>query len=165
MRRLAKGLGIAVLVLIVAVAVLYGVGAALPAEHVATEVAVVPARPDAVWARIVDFDGQEGWRSTVADVRVVDGRIEEVDAWGDVTAFAVDERIERSKLVLRVLGDGPFGGTWTILVAADPGGTRVEITERGEIRPPLLRVLAKLFFDPHETARTWLADLGRSFAR
>jgi hypothetical protein len=158
-----KVVGIAVVAASAAAAGLYAVGAALPSGHVATEVATVPAPPDVVWARIVDFDRQEEWRSTVEDVRVVDDRFEETDAWGDVMALGVDERVEGERIVLRILGDGAFGGTWTIAVAPDGAGARVEVTERGEIRPPPLRVLAALLFDPHETARTWLADLRRSF--
>ena len=111
----------------------------------------------------MDFDRHEEWRSTVEDVRVVDGRIEETDAWGDVMALRIDERVDGERIVLRILGDGAVGGTWTITVAPDAAGARVEVTERGEIRPPPLRVLASLLFDPHETARTWLADLRRSF--
>lgn len=164
MRRVAKLAGIGVAAVVVGVGALYGVGAALPAGHVVTESRTVPAPLDAVWARIVDFDHQEGWRSTVSDVRAVGGTIEEIDAWGDVLALAVEERVEGERLVLRVLGDGAFGGTWTFTLAPEDGGTKVQITEIGEIRPPLLRVVAKLAFDLHETARTWLADLERSFA-
>lgn len=160
MRIVGVGLGVA----LAALGILYGAGAALPAGHVAVEAGTIPAAPEVVWARITDFDHQEDWRSAVEDVRVVDGRVEETDAWGDVLAFAVDERVDGERLVMRILGDGPFGGTWTITLAPDAAGTRVEITERGEIRPPLLRVLAAVFFDPHETARTWLADLRGSFA-
>ena len=163
--RLAKGLGVGGLALVAAVGALCGVGAALPAEHVAAEVATIPAAPDLVWARIVDFDHHEDWRTTVQDVRAVGATVEEVDAWGDVLVLAVEERVEGERLVLRVLGDGAFGGTWTVTLAPDPAGTKVEIVERGVIRSPPLRVLAKAFFDPHATGRTWLADLGRSFAR
>ena len=138
-------------------------GLLLPADHVAVARATIPAPPALVWARIVDFDAHESWRSTVRDVRRDGDTVTEIDRAGDALVLAIVEREEQRRLRLEVQGEGAFGGTWTIALVPHGDGTHVELTEAGEIRIPPVRVIARLGYDPTETARLWLSDLARSF--
>src|SRR5688500_6992477 len=103
---------------VIALATLAGLGAAvalvgaeLPRDHVATRSAAFAAPPEAVFAAIVD----EVARQTDVPVEIV-------------------ERQPPSRLVTRIADpELPFGGTWTFTLAAEGGGTRLTITEHGQI--------------------------------
>ncbi len=55
--------------------------------------------------------------------------------------------------------DLPFGGTWTFELAPEAGGTRLTITERGEIRNPIFRTMSRFVFGYGATMETFLAEL------
>jgi hypothetical protein len=67
--------------------------------------------------------------------------------WNGATVKSeVVETVAPSKIVTKVVGETQFGGTWTIDIAPTPNGSRMTITERGEIYNPVFRVLAKNVF-------------------
>jgi hypothetical protein len=73
------------------------------------------------------------------------------------------EHVERQpprRLVTRIAdADLPFGGTWTFELAPEEGGTRVTITERGEIRNPIFRAVARYVFGYGATMEAFLDEL------
>ena len=58
----------------------------------------------------------------------------------------------------------PFGGQWTItLAAADAGGTRVVVTEDGEVYNPFFRFVSRVFMNQAGSIETYLAGLRERF--
>lgn len=131
-----------------------------PAKHTARMSAVIPASPEAVWASIEDVDAQRQWRGLKALSRVGD-RLEETDARGDVLAMRIEVEDPPRKRVTRIVDNRSFGGTWTWTLSPDPGGTKVEIVEEGEIYNPVFRVLAPLLHDNEATMRQVLEGLSK----
>lgn len=95
----------------------------------------------------------------------MDGRLRfrEEGSHGTMT-LEVMERVPDRLLVTRVADPQlPFGGTWTYELRPAPGGTEIEITERGFVKPPLFRALARYVFGHHRTLEQYLRALGRRF--
>ena len=78
---------------------------------------------------------------------------------GKIT-FAV-ERMERPRvLVTRIANrDLPFGGTWTYEIKPEGNGSRLTITEDGEIYNPLFRFMARFVLGYEATMRAYVASL------
>lgn len=155
------GIAIAVLVGLVLVAVL--AGSLLPREHTATRRARFAREPAEVWAVVSDFAGASAWRTGVrVEVLDADAFVEHTDE-GPVRMRVV-ERTPPARMVVAIDDpELPFSGTWTYALARVDGGTELEITERGAIDHPLVRLMAAAFFDPAETAEHYLVDLGAHF--
>jgi len=145
-------------------ALVAGVGTLLPREHVETRSAALPAGPDAVFATIADVGSYAAWRTSLSAVEVqppIDGRARWIEvSGGDRIAMEQVERRPPSRLVTRIADpDLPFGGTWTFELAPEAGGTRLTITERGEIRNPIFRTMSRFVFGYGATMETFLAEL------
>lgn len=129
------GLWRAALLALAALAALGGLTAAfgllLPRAHVETRSRVLDATPDRVFAAIA--------------------RVE--------PPFEIVERAPPGRLVTRVADGLPYGGTWTFELAPEGGGTRLTITERGEVHNPIFRVLARFVFGYAATMEAYLEDL------
>jgi hypothetical protein len=64
------------------------------------------------------------------------------------------------RLVTRIANtDLPFGGQWTYELTPDGGGTRVRITEDGEIHNPAFRYMSRVF-GQWATVEAYLRALG-----
>jgi uncharacterized protein YndB with AHSA1/START domain len=133
--RIALSLAVSLLVLagIVALA-----GYSLPVNHEASRTAEFNKPPEVVWALIADPDGYRGW-------------------WdGAEVKTAVVESSPPSRLVTKIVGETQFGGTWTFEIAPTNNGSRLTITERGEIHNVLFRALAKYVFGYTSTMDSFL---------
>jgi hypothetical protein len=160
---------IAIAVPVLLGALVYGIGLALPKDHVARADILVPARPAEVAALVRDVEAQPRWRSGVARIEVVErraGGLRYVEHGDDAIAFDFSEDAPGTRF-RSVIADPslPFGGAWTIALAAEGGGTRVRIEERGEVRDPLYRFFSRFVFGHEGTMRTYLADLDRAARR
>jgi Polyketide cyclase / dehydrase and lipid transport len=163
MRIVRAGL-IVLATLAVFVAVVAGVGALLPRDHLETRSARLTADPDAVFATIADVGSYAAWRTSLSAVEVlapIDGRARWVEvSGGDRIAMEQVERQPPRRFVTRIADpDLPFGGTWTFELAPAEGGTRVTITERGQIRNPIFRAVARFVFGYGATMETFLDEL------
>jgi polyketide cyclase/dehydrase/lipid transport protein len=150
--------------LAVLVALVAGVGLLLPRDHVETRHATVQAGPDVVFAAIADVGSYAAWRTSLSAVEMrppIDGRARWVEVSGrDRIAMEQIEHQPPRRLVTRIADpDLPFGGTWTFELAPAEGGTRVTITERGEIRNPMFRAVARFVFGYGATMETFLGEL------
>ena len=157
---------IAIAVPVLLGALVYGIGLALPKNHVARAELLVPAPPAAVAAIVRDVEAQPRWRSGVARVEVLErgrGTLRYVEHGDEAIAFDFAE-VEPGARFRSVIADPtlPFGGAWTIVLAAEDGGTRVRIEERGEVRHPLYRFFSRFVFGHEQTMRTYLADLDQA---
>lgn len=157
------------LTLLLLVALVTAIGYMLPQGHRASRTATYAATPADLFAIVSDFSRFPEWRSGISRVELLpdDGKGARFREHGahDVIAYRV-ERIEPpSTLVTRIDDPSlPFGGTWTLDLAAVPEGTTLTITEDGEVYNPLFRFLSKTVFSPYTTIDAYHADLASRIA-
>jgi hypothetical protein len=77
--------------------------------------------------------------------------------------FETVEAVAPHRFVSRIADpDQPFGGTWTFELTAEGQGTRVSLTERGEVYNPIFRFLSHYVFSQTATVESCLAALADS---
>lgn len=114
-----------IVALVGVVGVIALVGYFLPVAHEASRSAEFNTPPDQVFALIADPNTYKGW-------------------WdGAEVKTEIVERVPPTKLVTKIVGETQFGGTWMFEVVPTPSGSRLTITERGEIYNVIFRALAK----------------------
>ena len=161
-----KWLWIVLAVLVGTVALAAGVGALLDPDHVASRRATIPRPPAEVWARITDFASFTSWRSDLSRIDLEPGTpITFVEHTGQgKVRMQVESLAPERSMVVRIADPSlPFAGSWTFELAAKGEGTELTITERGTVKNPLFRLMAKLFFDPGAGANRYLVDLAKSW--
>ena len=148
--------------LTIAAAGITAIGYALPQNHAATREARLSAPPATVFGIISDVPRHPDWR---ADVSRVDMLRTDPLTWrehsnGDVITFAVEESRPPALLRVRITDpDLPFGGSWTYELAADGTGTRLRITENGEVYNPLFRFMSRFVFGHTATIDRFITEL------
>lgn len=152
------------------VAIAAAVGAMLPVRHRAGREAIIRVPPDSLFALLTDIERFPEWRSGMKRVErrpPVDGR----DRWLEVSGdgeilFEVVEAVPGRRLVTRIADPAlPFGGTWTHELDAVAEGTRLTITEDGEVYNPIFRFMSRYVFGHHSTIDRFLKDLSASTGR
>lgn len=155
----AVGGGVLALVALVLV-----VGTLLPEDHRATMHRTVPGSPEAVWEVMTDISGLPDWRPGVDEVERLPDR-NGMPVWresGSTGAMTLEatEWIPPRRMVTRIADEElPFGGSWTFELEPAEDGTRVTITEDGEIYNPFFRFMARFVFGYDGTARRYLEGL------
>ena len=165
-----KWIVIAVALLVLAGALAAIVGSRLPKGHRASREGAFAASPAALWAVITDVEAFPAWRTDVKKVQRLPDRegrpvwIEEGRS-GKIT-LAV-ERWEPPKILVARIADPdlPFGGTWTYEITPVPEGSRLRITEDGEVYNPLFRFMARFIFGYEATIGSYMSALEKRFAR
>ena len=164
MRRRTKWLLGILGVPIAAVLLAVAVGLFLPETHTATVSAQVAAPPDTVWAAITSIETFPTWRPGIDEVERLPARAgrpvwRETGTYGTITFEEVAAEPPH-RLVTRIADeDQPFGGTWTYELEQEGGGTRITITEDGEIYNPFFRFMARFVFGYEGTMRAYLEGL------
>jgi uncharacterized protein YndB with AHSA1/START domain len=157
------GLAIAAVVVIAAI-----VGSLLPRSHHASREQSFAAPPQALWSAITNVDAFPRWRTDITTVQSLpdrDGRrmwIEQSRS-GKMT-FVVESSDPPRRLVTRIADPNlPFGGTWTYEITPSNGGSRLTITENGEIYNPVFRFVARFILGYEATIESYLDALGKMF--
>ncbi|HEV8469552.1 MAG TPA: SRPBCC domain-containing protein [Candidatus Limnocylindria bacterium] len=130
------------LVLTAALLTVIAVGRSLPVAHVASRSETLPAPPKRVW-------------DAINDPQLLRSR-----GVGDVK-FETVESVPPRRLVRRVVGENDFGGTWTCELEPDSAGTRLVITENGEIYNAFFRFVSRYIIGHHRTIDSFMAALRR----
>lgn len=150
---------------LVAVVAVLVIGSSLPVEHSVTREAVVQGSSVDVWQVVTDVERFPEWRPGVDRVVALDERNglpvwREEGSAGRLTLGVVWFE-PPDRLVVRVSDDdSAFGGTWTWdLSPAEDGGTRVTVTEDGEVYSPLFRFVSRYVIGHDRTLRTYLEAL------
>jgi uncharacterized protein YndB with AHSA1/START domain len=144
--------------------VVLGIGWSLPVGHEASRSATLNASPDALYAVISDVASYPRWWSEISQIEMLpadDGRIRfrEHMSTGPIVMEVVDA-VPPSRFVTRIADpDQPFGGTWTFEITPEPRGTRLTITERGEIYNPFFRFMSRYVFGYAATMESFLEAL------
>ena len=159
----------AVSLVVALVAIVFLVGSLLPKAHVASGSARLPAPPERVWATITAVEDFPRWRADVAAVERLDAA-GGVKRWREYEpshgargiTYEVVEAAEPRRLVTRIADtDLPFGGRWEYDLSPEDGGSRLTITERGEVYNPLFRFMSRFVFGHMATMEKYLAALER----
>ena len=120
--------------IVILIAVIAAIGATLPKQHTATRSAVVRRSPADVYKKIRELVSTPEYE------------------------IVLDEPAKR--LISRIADKSlPYSGSWTYDLEPVPEGTRVTITENGEVPNPIFRFLSKYVFGHTKTMETYLTDL------
>jgi uncharacterized protein YndB with AHSA1/START domain len=140
------------------------IGALLPIKHVSTSTAELSAPPDRVWSILTDILAFPLWRPGVTRVELLTPSSptptwREISKEGTMT-YQTTAAEPPTRLVTRIADRGlPFGGEWEYTLTPTPTGTRVTITERGEIYNPIFRFVARFFLGYTATMEAMLRAL------
>lgn len=158
-----------VVVVVAIVGIVMVVGWLLPVKHEASRTAQFKQPPEKVYGAVSDVAGYANWLDGVSRIELLDAangriRFREHTNTGPIV-MEVAEASPPGRFVTAIADpDQPFGGTWTFEIAPEEGGSRVTITERGEIYNPIFRFMAKFVFGYTSTMESYLRSLDRKFA-
>ena len=144
------------------------IGALLPRAHVVSRSAIYARKPAELFATISDIAASPSWRTGLMSIEVLPPRnglvcFRENSRHGAIT-FVVREDISPRKRVTQIADENlPFGGSWTYEIMPESSGSRLRITERGEIKNVLFRFFARFFLGYDGTINAYLRDLGKRF--
>jgi len=149
----------------IVVAILVG-GMATPRRHVATRTLVLRASPDTVWQLIRTVHKYPDWRDDTQSVSVSadsEGPLQwtEVGRQKSVSYRAtLDEAPHRfsSQITDDDLG---YTGEWQYVITPTDSGTRVTITETGEVGNPMFRFFGTHFVGYTREIDACLRDLAQ----
>ena len=146
------------------VAVVFIIGLVLPQNHVATRTARFASPPEVVWGVITGVEQYPSWRKCVDSVRLLTGHPDTL-AWrevsgGDRIAF-VAEVVEAPSLLVTRISDKslPFGGSWEYRIDRDGIGSKLTITENGEVYNPIFRFASRYVIGHTATIDNYLKQL------
>ena len=154
-----------VIALVAVVLVVTVAGMALPQDHVARRSAHLSAPPDKVWSIVTDVRSYPAWRSDVASVEMLSvsgGRVawREVSPKGNKLAFEAATAQAPSHFVTVITDKGlPFGGSWDYRITPDGTGSRITITENGQVYNPIFRFISKYVLGHTATLDKYLTSL------
>ncbi len=141
------------------------VGMALPQNHVAQRSAHLSAPPLRVWSAISDVASYPAWRSDVSSVEILTsdgGKVawREISSKGNKLAFEATTSDAPSHLVTLITDKGiPFGGSWDYLIVPEGTGSRITITENGEVYNPIFRFVSRFVMGHTATLDSYLKAL------
>ncbi|UCD25435.1 MAG: SRPBCC family protein [Gemmatimonadota bacterium] len=144
-------------------------GMFLPARHVASSSITLPQPPDSVWAVIRDLGSYPDWwsdiKSSVPDEQAEDEEIWiQKDAQGHALPLLVVQSAPPTLLVTKIAAEKlPYSGVWTYEIEQTANGSRVTLTEDGEVFNPIFRLVARLFLGHHTAVDRCLRALGQRF--
>ena len=145
------------------------IGYMLPVQHVAVVTVRVPAPPEQVWDALTDVAAYPKWRGDVTSVEVLPTATPGQVAWREqgkngAIAFAIEQAEPPRRLLTRITDKSlPFGGGWEYAITPDDAGSRVQITEHGEVYNPVFRFVSRFIMGHSATASAYLKALGARF--
>jgi hypothetical protein len=146
-----------------------GAGLLFPKAHVAARAAIIHHPPEELWKALESVEASSAWRPDVVKVERLADRYgnltwRETDRRGRGITYEATESIAPRRQVRQIIERNlPFGGNWVIEIEPVPGGSRVKITEHGEIYNPIFRVLARCVVGYTRSMDDFLRNLGRRF--
>jgi uncharacterized protein YndB with AHSA1/START domain len=155
------GVGILALVLVgIAVA-----GSFMPRTHAVFRSLDSKQSPETLWALIRDFQSTPSWHPELKQVeRLPDQNGHEV--WRETYRGGYPVQLETleatapHRLVRRISDEkGPFTGRWEFELQPVADGTKITITEYGEIANPFFRFMARVFMNPATYLEMYLKAL------
>lgn len=157
---------IVVIVLLVGVVAL--IGSRLPKAHTASRSVFLRQSPRNVYSVIRDFASAPSWRAGVKRIDVEiqpNGRVHFREEGKDGTVnYELAEDVPAQRMVTRILDtDLGYSGKWTYALAEENGGTRVTITEDGEVSNVIFRFMSRYVFGHTSNLDAYLTSLAKRF--
>ena len=156
---------IGVIVLVFAVMAL--IGSQMPRAHTASRSIVLHQPRPNVYAVIRDFKSAPTWRSSVKSIEVIETpgqKLRFLEHGSDDVTYELTEDVPNERLVTRILNtDLGYSGQWTYELADENGGTRVKITEDGDVSNVLFRFMSRYVFGHTSTIDSYLSALAKKF--
>lgn len=153
--------------LVVAVGVIALIGSQLPQSHEASRSIVVRQSRPNVYAVIRDFKSAPTWRSEVKSVEVtemMDKKVRFTEHGSDDVTYELTEDVPNQRMVTRIVNtDLGYSGQWTYELTDEGGGTRLKITEDGEVSNVIFRFLSRYVFGHTSTMDAYLTALAKKF--
>ena len=157
-----------IVVLILIVGIMALIGSRLPKSHVASRSIVLHQPRANVYATIRDFGSAPRWRTDLKSIELLEPagnkvRFREHGKHGDVN-YEVDEDVPGQRLVTRILDtDLGYSGRWVYQLTDENNGTRVTITEEGEVSNVFFRFMSRYVFGHTATIDSYLTALAARF--
>lgn len=151
------------LVVSIVLAILVG-GVATPRRHTASRSIVLNAAPERVWSLIRDVTNYPDWRESIQNVRVLDSGDAQT-AWTEVglqksVSYVAEADEPPRRFVARIADeDLGYAGEWEYVVTAAGDGSRLSITERGQVGNIVLRFFQTHLFGHTRTIDAYLRDV------
>ena len=156
---------IGIVILIFAVMAL--IGSQLPRTHTASRSIVLRQQRPNVYSVMRDFKSAPAWRSDVKSVEVIETpgqKTRFTEHGSDDVNYEVVEDVPSQRMVTRILNaDLGYSGQWTYELTDENGGTRVKITEDGDVPNVLFRFMSRYVFGHTSTIDSYLTALGKKF--
>jgi uncharacterized protein YndB with AHSA1/START domain len=144
-------------------------GMFLPKQHVAISSVTLHQPADSLWIVMFDLADYPAWWPDIKNMerRQDDAGSEiwvQTDTQGRELPLEIVESDPPERLVVQIADERlPFGGSWTYVIDPAASGSRVTVTEEGEIFNPAFRLLARAFLGYHGTIDRYLQALGSRF--
>lgn len=157
-----------IVVLMLVVGIIALIGSRLPRSHVASRSILLHQSRANVYPVIRDFAAASSWRSDVKSIELLEPagnkvRFREHGKNGDVS-YEVDEDVSGQRLVTRILDtDLGYSGRWIYQLVDENNGTRVTITEEGEVSNVFFRFMSRYIFGHTATIDSYLTALAARF--
>jgi uncharacterized protein YndB with AHSA1/START domain len=144
------------------------IGSLLPKTHDVSRSIVLRKSPQDVYAVVRDFASMPKWRADVkqVDVEATQGGpvyFREVGKH-DTVNYELIEDVPAERMVTKIRDTNlGYGGKWTYRFVPENGGTRVTITEDGEVSNILFRFMSRFVFGQTSTIDSYLTSLAKHF--
>jgi hypothetical protein len=155
-----------VVALVAAAVTIVVAGACMSRTHTATRSARFTVSPEVLWGIVTDFQGRSSWAPNVTSVERLPDRNGH-PVWKDVRddGWSMPIEVEVFEPPRRMVGriadeKMPFGGAWTWEITPESGGSRLRITEDGEVKVAVFRYFMAVG-DKASTIRGVLTALGK----
>jgi hypothetical protein len=161
---------ILIAVIVALVLVVLVIGAAPPKNHVVSRHVILHRSPSEVYETVRNFTAAPSWRHDLERVEMIATgddyvRFREHGKQGAVTYDLIEDR-PNERIVTRIADqDLGYSGAWTYTFQSEAGGTRLEITETGEVSNILFRFMSRFIFGHTATIEKYLTALGRKFGQ
>ena len=158
-----------VIALVAVVVVVLAIGAMLPVKHVATRERSFPVAPARLYDAISRVADYPKWKTGVRAVEAAPSegghpRFREVG--GETVTYEITEAKAPERFVTRIADKKlAYGGSWTYELLPASEGTRLRLTENGEVYNLLFRFMSKFVFGHYKTMDSTLDDLQRYVTR
>jgi hypothetical protein len=161
MRILLVVAGVVVLLIVCVVVI----GALLPKRHVVSRSALYRAQPEQLFLLVA---GSQNWRPDVAHSEVAASTgggelLRETGRDGKTITYEVFDSVPPKSITRRIATKNlPYSGTWIYSLEPSGGGTRVRITEDGEVYNPVFRFVSRFIIGQTHTMDAYLRALGKT---
>jgi hypothetical protein len=152
-----------VLVLLAASVVV--IGLLLPKRHTASRSAFINATPERLFTLI---SGNQEWRPEVKSCELITGDAgrhfqQETSLRGETVLYELEGGKPPLAIERRIATENlPYSGKWSFRLEPVNGGTRVRITEDGEVYNPVFRFVSRVVMGHTAMLDAYLRALGKA---